>query len=92
MNKEQILDEYFMEARSNLLDIAAFIDRMDRAPGKSDHRATSLSACLAILNDLMGDKTRRILECLSDPTVEPVEKAFEKGATGAWPGFTGVSP
>ena len=35
------------------------------------------------------ERTRRILELLSDPSAEPIEKAPMKGAKGAWEGFAG---
>jgi hypothetical protein len=87
MNKKQVLDLYFLDARAKLLDVAAFIDRLDRADGKPDVRWENLDACLPILLDREPDKTRRILECLSDPSSEPIDKALENFATGAWPGF-----
>ena len=87
MTKEQVLDEYFLDARSKLLDIAAFIDRIERSNGAEDFRWHSFTACLPLLNDRETGKVRRILELLSDPTTEPVETAPGKGATGAWPDF-----
>jgi 2,3-bisphosphoglycerate-independent phosphoglycerate mutase len=39
--------------------------------------------CVAILSDGGPDRARRILEQLSDPTMDPVAKAGMKGATGA---------
>ncbi|HMP96279.1 MAG TPA: hypothetical protein PKA51_05110 [Kiritimatiellia bacterium] len=49
----------------------------------------SLASALNLLNDDQPEKTRRILECFSDPTNEPVDAAPGKGASGAWPGFNG---
>lgn len=92
MNKDEILNEYYLDARTNLLDLAAFIDRLERADGTSDdYRIASLTACIHILNDLSRDKTRRILECLSDPSSLPVESSSGKAATGAWSEFTKLS-
>jgi hypothetical protein len=88
MNKLQLTDHYFMETRSKLLDIAAWIDRLQRADGMTDHRNQSFTACLPILIDEQPEKTRRILERLSDPTTEPIARAGEKGASGAWPRYT----
>ena len=86
MNKLTVSDHYFMEARSKLLDLAAWIDRMQRADGTADHRWRGFSDSLPILSDDQPEKTRRILEHLSDPTAEPIDQAGEKGASGAWPG------
>jgi len=89
MNKQMILDEYFMASRSNVLDLAAFLDRVERAPGEADFRLESLIEALRILNQREPGKTRAILELLSDPSTEPVASAPGKGAAGAWSGFTG---
>jgi len=88
MNKDEILEEYFLEARANLLDLAAFLDRLDRASGQNDYRSASIFASLRILIDNSSDKTRRVLECFSDPSTLPVDSAPDKAATGAWAGFT----
>jgi hypothetical protein len=89
MNKQIILDEYFIAARSNVLDLAAFLDRVERAPGEADFRLESLINALRILNQREPGKTRAILELLSDPSTEPVASAPGKGAAGAWPDFSG---
>ncbi|MFN5744372.1 MAG: hypothetical protein ACK5A1_22570 [Planctomyces sp.] len=33
LSREQIVAQYFLEHRARLLDIAAFLDRLDRAAG-----------------------------------------------------------
>ena len=33
MTRQKVLDQYFMDARHKLIDIAAFLDRVDRAEG-----------------------------------------------------------
>ena len=75
-----------MDARARVLDLAAFLDRLDRAEGAEDHRVRSLRAALALLADGKPERTRRILESWSDPTADPVPSAGSKGASGAWPG------
>ena len=35
--REQVADLHFMDARYKLLDLAAFLDRLDRAAGGEDH-------------------------------------------------------
>jgi len=87
MNKQSVADQYFLDARAKLLDLAAYIDRMHRAEGESDYRWHNLAACLPVLIDASSDKTRRILEMLSDPTEAPVDVASGSSAHGAWPGF-----
>jgi hypothetical protein len=43
MKREQVIDLYFMEARAKLIDLAAFLDRVDRAPGTDDFRMAGFS-------------------------------------------------
>ena len=86
MNRQKLLDLYFLEARSKLVDLASFFDRLDRADGEADFR---LAALLRALEDLKRpDFTRaeHVLLSLSDPTVEPIAAATTKAACGAWPG------
>lgn len=93
--RESVIDRYFLEHRAKVLDVAAFLDRVDRAsPANSaasgeDFRLRSLRAAIAVLLDGEPERTRRILELLSDPSAEPIEKAPMKGAKGAWEGFAG---
>ncbi len=83
--KRAIVDRYFLEHRAKVIDIAAFLDRIDRAQGEGadDYRRAALEACCAILVDGRPNRARRVLELLSDHTAEPIAKAPMKGATGA---------
>ena len=36
LDKQQVLDLYFLEHRAKLLDLAAFLDRYDRAGGAGE--------------------------------------------------------
>jgi hypothetical protein len=87
----QVVDLYFMEHRAKLLDIAAFLDRLDRAapPAAGDElRVRALRRAIPLLIDGQGDRTRRILDLLSDHTVEPIPVAHAQGAIGADPATT----
>jgi hypothetical protein len=90
--KIRVLDQDFIPARHKLLDVAAFLDRLDCAQGEGDFRLDALRRALAELPAGGPDRTRRILELLSDPTAEPVPAAGTKGAAGAWPGPPRASP
>jgi len=84
----QVVDRYFMEHRAKLLDIAAFLDRLERAAapaGAGDVRVRALARAIPLLIDGQGDRARRILELLSDHTVEPIPAAHAQGALGADP-------
>ncbi len=86
MTRYQILDLYFMDARSKLIDLAAFLDRVDRAEGEPDFRLAAFRKALEALHRGEPDRAKAVLDSLSDPTTEPIEKAQGKGAVGAWPG------
>ncbi len=84
----QVVDLYFMEHRAKLLDIAAFLDRLDRAgqpDGGGDVRVRALRRAISLLVDGDGDRARRILELLSDHTAEPIPVAQTQAALGADP-------
>jgi hypothetical protein len=86
MTRQQMLDLYFMEARCKLIDLAAFIDRVERSDGAEDFRMAAFRTALAELSNGETHKAKRVLMSLSDPTTEPIEAATTKAATGAWPG------
>ena len=86
MTRTQVLDLYFMDARSKLIDLAAFIDRVERATGKEDFRMQAFREALGELSKSSGEKAKQVLLAFSDPTTEPIAKAAGKGAVGAYPG------
>jgi len=87
MDRSRITDLYFAEARSKLIDLAAFLDRIERSDGADDFRLKSLRAALRELGAPGPEKAKKILLLLSDPTKEPVPEAGAKPASGAWAGF-----
>ena len=92
MKRSEVIDRYFLEHRAKLLDIAAFLDRVDRAadegPG-DDYRITAMRQAIAALLDNTPDRARRIQHVFSDPTTDPLPSAAGlKGAAGAWRGQT----
>lgn len=84
MTRQQVLDIYFMDARSKLIDLAAFLDRVERSTGDEDFRMHALREALKELEKGNSDRAKRVLLSLSDPTEEPIAKAPGKGAIGAW--------
>ena len=86
MTRQEILDLYFMDARSKLIDLAAFLDRVDRSTGEADFRLTALRRALTALGSSGAERAKTVLTVLSDPTTEPLARAPGKGACGAWPG------
>jgi len=86
MTRQQVLDLYFLDARSRVIDLAAFLDRVERAEGKEDFRMAALRKAVAGLSDRKKQKARRALLAFSDPTTKPIPVATTKAACGAWPG------
>lgn len=87
MTRQQVLDLYFLAARHQLIEIAAFLDRVDRAEGEADFRLGAFAAALRCLQEAPpGERAAAVLMTFSDPTREPISHAPGKGAVGAWPG------
>ena len=86
MTRQQLLDLYFMDARSKLIDLAAFLDRIERAKGPDDFRISSFRDAMHALSSSATDRAEKVLLALSDPTTEPIAIATTKAACGAWPG------
>lgn len=91
--REQVINMYFLEHRAKLLDVAAFLDRLDRARPTSstvDFREAALKDAVRILVDDQPQRAKRILDLLSDSTTEIPQSAHGmKGASGAVRGNAG---
>lgn len=63
------LDQYFLEARSKLLDLAAFLDRVDRGENAdaidADPRAGKIDQALEVLLSDQSNKAERIQQIFS---------------------------
>lgn len=79
-----VVDQGFIAARAKLIDVAAFLDRVERHAAAEDFRCAALREAAALLVDGRPERARRILEKLSDPTTEPANKSSGKAALGAW--------
>ncbi len=91
LSAQEILESSFLENRARILEVAAFLDRLERAQGAAethdDYRHQALLRAVKCLLQPSGDRTKDILESLSDPTSEPIESATGiKSAVGAWKG------
>jgi hypothetical protein len=84
MTRQKILDLYFLDARHKLIELAAFLDRVERADGKDDFRLKAFRAALGELTIGKKQKAKNVLLAFSDPTSEPIAQAAGKGATGAY--------
>jgi hypothetical protein len=82
----EIVDEYFIENRTRLLEIAAFLDRVDRvdpAVASRDFRMKVFAEAVQALAS-SADRLMQIQMLLSDPTVEPLDRLDRKSALGAF--------
>ena len=89
MTRQKVLDLYFLDARHKLVELAAFLDRIERAErasARDDFRLKAFRAALAKLGGKRKNKAREVLLAFSDPTLKPIATANTKAACGAWPG------
>lgn len=82
-DRARVTDLYFMEHRAKLIDVAAFLDRVERAEGEDDFRIRAFRDALGILSDGAPQRAKRVLEHFSDTSTDPIERAPGKGASGA---------
>lgn len=82
--KTDILDLYFIDARHKLIDIAAFLDRVDRHDGDTDFRVEAMQKAIdAMLAPGDNSRAEAVLLALSDPSIDPIPQAPMQGALGA---------
>ena len=86
MTRQQVLDHYFLDARHKLVELAAFLDRAERASGQDDFRLQAFRAALTKLGGKKKHKAKAVLLAFSDLTTKPISKAPGKGAVGAFNG------
>lgn len=90
LSPKELLDEYFVENRNRLLEVAAFLDRIeraeraDRAHTTTDFRGSALRAAIATLASPSPNHVDQIQMLLSDPTSEPIPALDRKSALGAY--------
>ena len=58
MTRQQVLDLYFMENRAKLIDLAAFLDRVDRAEGEADFRLGAFQQAMRCLGTETADRAK----------------------------------
>ncbi|MEO0793770.1 MAG: hypothetical protein AAFX93_01335 [Verrucomicrobiota bacterium] len=71
-----------MDARSKLIDIAAFMDRVERAGQTDDFRYVAFQEALACLSK--ESRAESILNAFSDMSEEPLAEATLGPALGAY--------
>jgi len=68
----ELLEQEYLTLRGKILEVAATLDRLDRAPGdaSADQRLDQLRQCLQIALELSPGRAERIQLLLSDPFEE----------------------
>jgi Fe-S cluster assembly ATPase SufC len=87
LTQRQLIDGYFMEHRVQVLELAAFLDRLERArelDADDDFRLRSVRDALAVLSDGEGDRVRRVQMIFSDPRSDLLDELDQKSAKGAY--------
>lgn len=79
-----VVDHGFIPVRAKLIEVAAFLDRVERYEVADDFRCAALRDAAKLLVDGRPERARRILEKLSDPTTKPELVSSGKAALGAW--------
>ena len=85
--QSELIAEYSMEHRVQVLELAAFLDRLDRAreiDAEDDFRLRSIRDALAVLVDGESGRVQRVQMIFSDPRSELLEELDQKSAKGAY--------
>lgn len=88
LSQKQLVDEFFIEHRTKILDLAAFLDRMERSVRKDaadDFRFLAFKKALGVLTSDGPQRAKRVQMVLSDPTSELLQERDTQGAYGAAP-------
>lgn len=71
---EELLDMYFLDARSQMLETAAILDRIERADGgaeaMNDHRLKKLRGVCDILKNGRNNRAEQFLMLFSEPQTQ----------------------
>lgn len=87
LSQRQLVDEYFIEMRARLLDVAAFLDRLDRSierDAEEDFRMVAMQRALRMLSEAASDRVYSMQMLFSDMTTEPLAGLDRKSAFGAF--------
>lgn len=87
LTQQELVEEFFMEYRNNLLAIAAFLDRLDRAEEQNAGEDFRLQAFREALSELESDdegRVKRIQMILSDRDTTLMDERDVQGAYGAF--------
>ncbi len=87
LTQQQLIELYFLETRAKILDVAAFLDRLDRSiehNAEDDFRMGALRSAVEALCQQAPGRVHTIQMLLSDPSTEPLPQLDRKSAYGAF--------
>jgi hypothetical protein len=86
LSQQQLIDEFFMEQRTKVLDLAAFLDRLDRATEQNANDDFRIVALRKAVHELTSDepgRVERVQMTFSDQNTELLDELDRKAAYGA---------
>ena len=90
MSAKEVLETYYLDNRARLLEIASFLDRIDRCEDSlsamEDFRYKSFIKGLQLILESGKDRTKKLQLFLSDRSSHPIDSAAGLKAYGAWEG------
>ena len=87
LTQQQLVDEYFIEYRAQVMAIAAFLDRLDRAAERDaerDFRYQAFQKAVAELTSGDPGRAERVQMLFSDPRLELLDERDQQSAFGAF--------
>lgn len=81
--KKEVADADFLAARACLMEVAAFLDRADRADGAPDARVEALKGALKVAAETTSSRAATVLNTLSYQDTTVPESVAGKSACGA---------
>ncbi len=81
----EVLNREFLEVRCKLLELAAAMDRLDRATGSvgDDPRLTKIREALEVIGDERGDRAEQIQLIFSRPYHDGWQRDFDLNRRGS---------
>ncbi|MDB5046160.1 MAG: hypothetical protein JWQ08_2210 [Deinococcus sp.] len=86
LSQKQLLDDYFMDHRAQLLALAAFLDRFERSNlrnAETDFRIEAFKEALHLLVGPGPERARRVQLVMSDQNLDLLDVRDSQSAYGA---------
>ncbi|MDQ3539861.1 MAG: hypothetical protein M3440_04170 [Chloroflexota bacterium] len=86
LSQQHLIDDFFMEHRTKILDIAAFLDRLDRSidqNGNDDFRIVAFREAVRELSSNDPERGERVQMIFSDKDTQLLDELDRKAAYGA---------